>query len=69
MSEVIKRLQDVAHFFNNNDTVLGYRKLMDCVIDTQNLDLFKATIELTDWKEQHPERKDEFISRSLKLIE
>jgi len=31
------RIKDVISFFENRDTYLGYRKLMDCAIDTQDL--------------------------------
>ncbi|MCT4630035.1 ATP-binding cassette domain-containing protein [Winogradskyella sp.] len=69
MSKAEARIKEVFSFFENNDTVLGYRKLMDCVIDTQDLDLYKDVIALTDWKEQHPEKEEELITKSLKILE
>lgn len=69
MSKAEIRIKEVISFFKNKDTVLGYRKLMDCVIDTQDLDIYKEVIALTDWKERFPEQEDELIERSLKILE
>ena len=69
MSKAEARIKEVHSFFENKDTVLGFRKLMDCVIDTQNLDLYREVIALTDWKETNPERQDELIERSLKILD
>lgn len=69
MSKAEARIKEVISFYKNKDTVLGYRKLMDCVMDTQDLDLYKQVIELTDWKEKHPENEAEFIEKSLAILE
>ncbi|WP_179352506.1 ATP-binding cassette domain-containing protein [Winogradskyella vidalii] len=68
MSKAEARINDVIAFYKNKDTVLGYRKLMDCVIDTQDLDLYKQVIELTDWKEKHPDNETVFIEKSLAIL-
>ncbi|MEM6517350.1 MAG: ABC transporter ATP-binding protein [Bacteroidota bacterium] len=64
-----KRIIEVQTFFENSDTVLGFRKLMDCAIDTQDLSIYKKVIELTDWKEKHPKQEPELIERSLLLLQ
>lgn len=69
MSKVDARIAEVKLFFKNNDTVLGYRKLMDCVIDTQDLDIYDEIISLTDWKEKHPNEEKELIERSLQILD
>jgi len=69
MSKAESRIKEVISFLKNKDTVLGYRKLMDCVIDTQDLDIYRETIALTDWKEKFPEKEDELIKRSLDILE
>ncbi|WP_047547714.1 ATP-binding cassette domain-containing protein [Psychroserpens sp. Hel_I_66] len=69
MSKAEARIQEVISFFKNKDLVLGYRKLMDCVIDTQDLDLYREVIDLTDWKEKFPEKEPELIERSLVILE
>ena len=43
------RVNEVHHFFDNRDTVLGFRKLLDCAMDTQDMAIYKEAIELTDW--------------------
>lgn len=69
MSKAKLRIQEVVSFLKNKDTVLGFRKLMDCVIDTQDLDLYNEVIALTDWKAQFPDQEDEFIKRSLEILD
>ena len=68
MSKAEARIKEVISFFKNKDTVLGYRKLMDCVIDTQDLNIYREVIELTDWKEKHPEKEEELIEKSLSIL-
>lgn len=66
-----EKVKAVAEHFQNGDYNLGYRKLIDCVLDTENLDLYKEIIELTDWKETHVPSKDIFsqkISDFLKKV-
>lgn len=53
-----EKLQIVSDHFNNGDTHLGYRKLIDCVLDTADFSMYKECIELTDWKETHVPSKD-----------
>jgi ABC-2 type transport system ATP-binding protein len=53
-----EKLQSVVDHFNNGDYNLGYRKLIDCVLDTKKLEFYKECIELTDWKETHVPSKD-----------
>ena len=64
-----ERINDALSFFENADTNLGFRKLMDCALDTQNLGVFKKVIELTDWKERFPEDKYGLIKKSCLLLE
>ncbi|SDL48291.1 ABC transporter ATP-binding protein [Chryseobacterium taihuense] len=68
MTKHQQRVVEVKHFFDNKDTVLGFRKLMDCAMDTQNIDIYKEAIELTDWKEKYPDYTEEFIQKSKDLL-
>lgn len=68
MTKHQQRVKEVFHFFENKDTVLGYRKLLDCAIDTQNMDIYKKAIALTDWKEQYPTYTDELIEKAKVLL-
>ncbi len=63
-----QRVQQVVHFLKNNDTFLGFRKLLDCAIDTQNMHIYNQAIALTDWKEQNPNQNDTFINKATELL-
>ncbi|OUS01928.1 ABC transporter ATP-binding protein [Flavobacteriales bacterium 33_180_T64] len=69
MSKAKARIKEVISFFKNKDIVLGYRKLMDCAIDTQDLGIYRKVIALTDWKEEFPKKEDELIEKSLVILE
>lgn len=69
MTKAQERIKEVISFFDNRDIFLGYRKLMDCATDTQDLNIYKDIVELTDWKEKFPEKEDELVSRSFKILE
>lgn len=68
MTKHQQRVAEVYHFFDNKDTVLGFRKLLDCVIDTQDMSIYKEAIDLTDWKETHNHAIDELIEKSENLL-
>lgn len=63
------RVLEVLHFFDNKDSVLGFRKMLDCAMDTQNMSIYKKAIELTDWKEKYPTYTDELIEKSKILLQ
>lgn len=68
MTKHQQRVAEVYHFFDNKDTVLGFRKLLDCAIDTQDMSIYKEAIDLTDWKETHNHAIDELIEKSKTLL-
>ncbi len=68
MTQSEQRIKEVYTFFNNNDLVLGFRKLMDCAIDTQNMDIYKSVIKLTDWKENHLDKEEEFVLKCKEIL-
>lgn len=68
MTKHQKRVEEVFHFFDNKDIVLGFRKLLDCAMDTQNMAIYKTAIELTDWKEKNPENTAELIEKSKRFL-
>lgn len=68
MNEHQKRVKEVFSFFENNDTFLGFRKLLDCVMDTHNMALYKEAIALTDWKEKNPNATDEFVQKANEIL-
>lgn len=68
MTKHQKRVQEVFLFFENRDTILGFRKLLDCAMDTQNMGIYNEAIELTDWKEKNPNEMDSFIQKAKILL-
>lgn len=68
MTKHQERVDEVYHFFNNKDTVLGFRKLLDCAMDTQNMEIYKEAIALTDWKENNPDHAEGLIEKSKDLL-
>lgn len=65
----LQRVQEVYHFLENKDTILGYRKLLDCAMDTQDMKIYKEAIQLTDWKEKNPTDIQQLIEKSKILLE
>ncbi|SHJ97336.1 ABC transporter ATP-binding protein [Epilithonimonas mollis] len=68
MTKHQQRVRDVFHFFDNNDTVLGFRKLLDCAMDTQDMGIYKTAVELTDWKEKNPDNTYDLTEKSRRFL-
>lgn len=68
MTKHQQRVAEVFHFFDNKDTVLGFRKLLDCAIDTQDMLIYKEAIALTDWKETQNHALEDLIQKSKDLL-
>jgi ABC-2 type transport system ATP-binding protein len=64
-----EKLQDVSSHFKNGDYDLGYRKLVDCVLDTKQLSFYKECIELTEWKELHTPTTELLAAKVFGFIE
>lgn len=63
------RVKEARNYFENRDTALGFRKMLNCTMDTQNMALYNKAIAITDWKENNPDQIDEFIQKSLQFLE
>lgn len=63
------RIQEALQFFENNDHNLGFRKMLDCVADTHNIQLYGEAIALTDWKENNLNNTTELKTRSIALMQ
>lgn len=62
-----EKLNIVKSHFNNKEYNLGFRKFIDCVLDSNQLEMYRACIELTDWKEtQNP--SDEEVHSKVAVI-
>lgn len=57
------------HFFDNKDTLLGFRKMLDCAMDTQDMAIYNEAIALTDWKEKNPNQTEAFITNAKDLLQ
>lgn len=62
------RAKETLGFLENNDVNLGFRRLLDCVTDTQDMQLYKEAIELTDWKEKNPGQQGAFSEKARELL-
>ncbi|WP_114790253.1 ATP-binding cassette domain-containing protein [Niabella yanshanensis] len=62
------RVAETLGFLESNDINLGFRRLLDCVADTQDMELYQQAIALTDWKEQHPQEQAAFIEKAKELL-
>ncbi len=45
------KVNSVIQHFKEGDVDLGFRRLIDCVLDTNDLSIFKSCIALQEWKE------------------
>lgn len=62
------KLNEVAGHFRAGDIHLGFRRLVDCVLDTQDLVFYKDCIALTDWKESETRTPEEITSKALDFL-
>lgn len=69
MGKTQTRILETAAFFTNNDTVPGFRKLMDLAMDTQDMAIYREAIALTDWNEQHSGAQELFIQKCRQLLD
>lgn len=68
MQNINNPMKQVADFFNNGDIHLGNRRLIDCLLDLQNVSYYKEYLELIERYETH---KDDtiFTKEALELLE
>ncbi len=50
------RLSEVQSYFNNGDVHLGYRRLLDSAIETQDSSVFADTLSFCDWYDDWTEK-------------
>lgn len=68
MSKHQTRIQQALQTLENKDISLGFRQLLDCAVDTQNMEIYAQAINLTDWKENNPTNVSEFVQRAKNLL-
>lgn len=58
MQNLNSKLESVSDFFKNGDSALGYRRLIDCGLDTRNIDVYKKTLALIEKSENENQPND-----------
>jgi ABC-2 type transport system ATP-binding protein len=53
MNTTTERLAEVRSYFVNGDTHVGYRRLLDAAIETQNSTIYEYTLAFCDWYDNH----------------
>lgn len=52
-SKFQKKLDQASMHLQDNDIVIGFRQLMDCAIDTQDMNIYREVINITDWRSEN----------------
>nr|WP_314287446.1 ATP-binding cassette domain-containing protein [uncultured Capnocytophaga sp.] len=68
MNKHQQRVQEAIQFLTQNDINVGFRKLLDCVTDTQDMAFYQKAIDLTDWKSLNPEQEATFTQKAIALL-
>jgi ABC-2 type transport system ATP-binding protein len=64
-----EKLNIVSNHIYSGDYHLGFRKLVDCVLDTQDKAFYKLCIDFADWNESDLRNDAEFVERAFDLIQ
>lgn len=64
-----QRLQAIAYHYQQGDVSLGYRRLMDAAIDTQNTIVYNEMTAYTDWLEHSKKTDAELWTAAAPLLE
>ena len=64
-----EKLNIVSSHIHSGDYHLGFRKLVDCVLDTQDKAFYKLCIDFADWNESDLRNDAEFVERAVDLIQ
>lgn len=68
MNKFQSKIDQCRNHILNQDIDLGFRKLVDCVLDTQNLAFYKQTIEIVSWYDKNPIQTESYLSKLHALI-
>lgn len=64
-----QRLEAIAYHYQQGDVSLGYRRLMDAAIDTQNTIVYNEMTAYTDWLEHSKKTDAELWTAAAPLLE
>lgn len=68
MTKFQTKIDQCRNHLLNQDLDLGFRKLVDCVLDTEDLDLYQQTIEIVSWYDENPAQTETYLSKLEVLI-
>lgn len=68
MNKFQAKIDQCRNHLLNQDIDLGFRKLVDCVLDTENFDLYKQTIEIVSWYDENPTQTESYLNKLTLLI-
>ena len=57
MNHFQNRLHEVNNYFLNGDVHLGYRRLLDAAIETNNFEVYESTLKFCDWYDEEEKNK------------
>ncbi|MDH4472642.1 MAG: ABC transporter ATP-binding protein [Fluviicola sp.] len=69
MNEFQQKLTTVSNHFTNGDLHLGFRQLVDCVLDAQQKAFYQICIQHTEWLHDQEPPNELVVERSLEFIE
>jgi ABC-2 type transport system ATP-binding protein len=62
------RLTEVNNYFENKDFHLGYRRLLDAAIETNDFDVYASTLSFSDWYDNAAEQDAAIIQQRVKEL-
>jgi len=68
MSKFQTKIDQCRNHLLNQDIDLGFRRLVDCVLDTQRLDLYRQTIDIVSWYDENPSDIETYLNKLDTLI-
>lgn len=68
MSKFQTKINQCRNHLLNQDIDLGFRRLVDCVLDTQDLDLYSQIIDIVSWYDENPAETEAYLSKLNTLI-
>lgn len=69
MKSINTKLDAIANHYQNGDESMAFRMLMDCVIDTHNLAIYKKALELNKMREATNPNKERVVEQAMELIQ
>lgn len=63
------RLSEVSQHYKDGDTSLGFRRLIDVILDCRETSILKDGIDFTEWRYQSNPSKEEELLRASELLQ